>query len=242
MVAWKISYESNQKADLIIRMSTLFIVATPIGNLEDITLRALRVLKEVDLILAEDTRVTQKLLRHYEIKKSILRYDEHVAERMHARVADELEQGKSVALVSDAGTPGISDPGSRLVAYIHERTPNVSIVPIPGPSAVTTALSAAGVSANVFTFLGYPPHKKGRKTFFESVRDMAVRPVVLYESPHRLQKTFTSITEAMGEGVKLIVAKELTKMYEEIWHGTAKEAMDYFQKEKGKGEFVVIVL
>lgn len=223
-------------------MSTLFIVATPIGNLEDITLRALRVLKEVDLALAEDTRVAQKLFRHYEIKKPVLRYDEYVAGRMHTRVVSELEKGKSVALVSDAGTPGISDPGSRLVAYVREHAPEVSVVPIPGPSAVTTALSAAGVSANVFTFLGYPPHKKGRKTFFESVRDITVRPVALYESPHRLQKTFVGIAQTMGKEATLIVAKELTKIYEEIWSGAVKEAMDYFQKEKGKGEFVIIVL
>ena len=223
-------------------MPTLFIVATPIGNLEDITLRALRILKEVDLILAEDTRVTQKLLRQYEIKKPVLRYDEHVAERTHARVVSELEKGKSIALVSDAGTPGISDPGVRLAAYVQEHAPEVSIVPIPGPSAITTALSVAGISANEFTFLGYPPHKKGRKTFFESVRNIEIRPVVLYESPHRLQKTFAGIAEAMGEDTKLVVAKELTKMYEEIWHGSLKEAAAYFQKEKGKGEFVIILL
>ena len=223
-------------------MSTLFIVATPIGNLEDITLRALRILKEVDLVLAEDTRVTKKLFRHYEIKKPLQRYDEHVAERMHIRITEQLREGKSIALVSDAGTPGISDPGSRLVAYVREHAPEVSIVPIPGPSALIAALSVAGVSTNEFTFLGYPPHKKGRKTFFESVRDIVVRPVVLYESPHRLQKTLAGITEAMGEDAKLVVAKELTKIHEEIWRGTAKEATNYFQKEKGKGEFVILVI
>lgn len=222
-------------------MSSLFIIATPIGNLEDITLRALRVLKEADLLLAEDTRITQRLLLHYEIKKPTLRYDEHVAERMHERIVNELGRGKSIALVSDAGTPGISDPGARLVVYVREHAPEVSVVPIPGPSALLAALSVAGISADQFTFLGYPPHKKGRKTFFEQVRDVVVRPIVLYESPHRLQKTFMGIAEAMGENAKLIVAKELTKIYEEIWHGTAKEAMDYFQKEKGKGEFVVII-
>lgn len=223
-------------------ISALFIIATPIGNLEDITLRALRVLKEVDLVLAEDTRVTQKLLRHYEIKKPVLRYDEHVAERMHTRVVAELEKGKSITLLSDAGTPGISDPGSRLVAYVRDHAPEVSIVPIPGPSALTTALSVAGVPADSFTFLGYPPHKKGRKTFFGSVRDVVIRPVVLYESPHRLQKTFTAISEAMCADAKVVVAKELTKIYEEIWHGTVADAAKYFSKEKGKGEFVLIVL
>jgi len=228
--------------DIIIAMSTLFIIATPIGNLEDITFRALRVLKEVDTIYAEDTRVTQKLLRHYEIKKPVQRYDEHVAQRMHARIAEDLEQGKSIALVSDAGTPGISDPGARLVAYIREHVPEVSIVPIPGPSALVTAWSVAGVSADSFTFLGYPPHKKGRKTFFGSVRDIGIRPVVLYESPHRLQKTFAGILETMGEDATLVVAKELTKIYEEIWRGSVVDAAKYFSKEKGKGEFVIIII
>ncbi|OGZ43178.1 MAG: 16S rRNA (cytidine(1402)-2'-O)-methyltransferase [Candidatus Ryanbacteria bacterium RIFCSPHIGHO2_02_FULL_45_17b] len=223
-------------------MATLFIIATPIGNLEDITLRALRVLKEVDLVLAEDTRVTQKLLRRYEIKKPVERYDEHIAEHIHARIAEDLRQGKSIALVSDAGTPGISDPGARLVAYVREHVPDVSLVPIPGPSALITALSVAGVSADSFTFLGYPPHKKGRKTFFQNVRDIKVRPVVVYESPHRLQKTFTGVAETIGEDTNLIVVKELTKIYEEIWHGSVKEATSYFQKEKGKGEFVVIIV
>lgn len=220
----------------------LFIIATPIGNLEDITLRALRILKEVDAIYAEDTRVTQKLLRHYKIKKPVLRYDEHVAECAHARIVENLQQGKSIALVSDAGTPGISDPGARLVAYTQEHAPEVSIIPIPGPSALTTALSVAGVSADSFTFLGYPPHKKGRKTFFENVRDIKVRPVVIYESPHRLQKTFTAISETMGVDAKLVVIKELTKIYEEQWHGTVTGASDYFSKEKSKGEFVLVVL
>lgn len=223
-------------------MSTLFIVATPIGNLEDITLRSLRVLKEVDAIYTEDTRVTRRLFQRYEIIKPLKRYDEHVAERMHERIVGELREGKSIALVSDAGTPGISDPGSRLVAYVREQVPEVSIVPIPGTSALITALSVAGIFANTFTFLGYPPHKKGRKTFFKNMRDITVRPVVLYESPHRLQKTFAGIAEVMGDDAAIIVAKELTKIYEEIWRGSVTDAAKYFSKEKGKGEFVVIVL
>lgn len=222
--------------------NSLFVIATPIGNLEDITLRALRVLKEVGFVLAEDTRVTQKLLRHYEIKKPILRYDEHTAERMHARIAGELEQGKSIAMVTDAGTPSISDPGARLVAYVREHAPEVSIVPVPGPSALTTALSVAGVSANSFTFLGYPPHKKGRKTFFKGMRDIIVRPVVLYESPHRLRRTLEGIAEVLGNDTSLVIAKELTKIYEELWHGTCAQAIVYFVGKKGKGEFVLIII
>lgn len=220
---------------------TLFIVATPIGNLEDITLRAVKILKEVDAICAEDTRVTQKLLRHYEIRKQILRYDEHVADRVHKRIADGLRQGKSIALVTDAGTPGISDPGSRLVEYVREYAPEVSVVPLPGPSALIAALSVAGLPAHQFTFLGYPPHKKGRKTFFAEMRRMTVRPVVFYESPHRLQKTLGDLTAVLGGDSSLAIAKELSKIHEEVWRGTVTEAALYFTKEKGKGEFVLII-
>ena len=221
--------------------SILYIVATPIGNLEDITLRALRVLGEVDVILAEDTRVTKKLLQHYDIKKQLLRYDEHTAAHMHPRVAQLLSEGAHIAVVSDAGTPGVSDPGSRLVRYVREQAPDTRIVPIPGPSALITALSASGLSADAFTFMGYPPHKKGRKTFFEEMRGVAVRPVVMYESPHRLQKTLKEISEIM-EGVSIVVGKELTKIYEELWRGTCAEALLYFEGKKAKGEFVVIIL
>lgn len=220
----------------------LYVVATPIGNLEDITLRALRVLKEVDAIFAEDTRVTKKLLQKYAIQKQVLRYDEHSAERVHAVIAGFLSEGKNIALVSDAGTPSISDPGARLVRYIKTQIPEVSIIPIPGPSALIAVLSVSGIAADSFTFLGYPPHKKGRKTFFEQMRDIVVRPVVIYESPHRLQKTFQEISQVMGRNVSLVVGKELTKLYEEIWHGTCAKALLYFQGKKAKGEFVIIIL
>ncbi|MCP6719851.1 MAG: 16S rRNA (cytidine(1402)-2'-O)-methyltransferase [Patescibacteria group bacterium] len=222
-------------------MGILYVVATPIGNLKDITLRALEILKQVDLILAEDTRVTKKLLNQYDVKKPLKRYDEHIAERVHGEVGDRLRKGERVALVSDAGTPGISDPGSRLVRFIQEELPDAKIIPIPGPSALVTALSVSGVNADRFTFLGYPPHKKGRQTFFKKLEIIEVRPIVLYESPHRLEKTLASISEVFGEGYEIIVARELTKLHEEIFRGSMLETQSHFQGEKKKGEFVIII-
>ncbi|PJE64635.1 MAG: 16S rRNA (cytidine(1402)-2'-O)-methyltransferase [Candidatus Ryanbacteria bacterium CG10_big_fil_rev_8_21_14_0_10_43_42] len=219
----------------------LYIVATPIGNLEDITLRALRILKEADNVYAEDTRVTKKLLAHYDIKTFVKRYDEHVADRMHNAIGQVLKEGQTIALVSDAGTPGISDPGARLVAYLHNHMPDVVVVPIPGPSALVTALSIAGVSGDQFTFLGYPPHKKGRKTFFEKIPIIETRPVVLYESPHRVERTLAALSENLGNGHHIVIARELTKMYEDIYRGTIERAQVYITGERKKGEFVIIV-
>ncbi|MDP2704420.1 MAG: 16S rRNA (cytidine(1402)-2'-O)-methyltransferase [bacterium] len=223
-------------------MSTLFVVATPIGNLKDITLRAIETLKEVDLILAEDTRVTKKLLFHYDIRVPLKSYHEHSDQKMLDFVAQTMRQGKNVAMVTDAGTPAISDPGARLVAYMRNALPEVKITPIPGPSALISALSVAGISADSFTFLGYPPHKKGRQTFFKNLEKIEVRPIVLYESPHRLEKTFEALAEVFGENRDVIVAKELTKLHEEIWRGTIEEAKKYFTGLKSKGEFTLILL
>ena len=222
-------------------MGILYIVGTPIGNLKDITLRALEILKEVDLILAEDTRVTKKLLAHFGIKKPVERYDEYAKEKVYAAVADLLKRGQNIALVTDAGTPAISDPGSKLVNFIQNELPEVKIIPIPGSSALTTALSVSGLNADKFTFLGYPPHKKGRQTFFKKLKDVEIKPIVIYESPHRLQKTLTGLAEILGENYEIVVAKELTKIHEEIWHGSIVEAKKYFEGQKGKGEFVIIV-
>jgi 16S rRNA (cytidine1402-2'-O)-methyltransferase len=221
-------------------MGNLYIVATPIGNLKDITLRAIETLKSVDLILAEDTRVTKRLLDHYEIKKPVWRYDEYVRENSYVKIKNLIAKGSNIALVTDAGTPAIADPGSKLVSFIQKELPGVKIIPIPGPSALITALSAAGVNADQFTFLGYPPHKKGRQTFFRELKEMKVRPIIFYESPHRAEKTFKALEENFGDA-EIIVARELTKIYEEVWHGTAKAASAYFQGEKKKGEFVIII-
>jgi 16S rRNA (cytidine1402-2'-O)-methyltransferase len=219
----------------------LYVVGTPIGNLKDITERGKETLQSVNLILAEDTRVTAKLLNHLGIKKPMWRYDEYAKSDLYERILEFLGAGKEIALVTDAGTPNIADPGSKLIDFIRDRTPEVKIIPIPGPSAIITALSAAGMNADRFTFAGYPPHKKGRQTFFKTIKEIEMRPVILYESPHRLQKTFSDMEHVCGGGHPITVAKELTKMHEEIWKGTFEEAKKHFQKEKGKGEFVIII-
>jgi len=223
-------------------MGTLYIVGTPIGNLKDITLRALEILKGVDLILAEDTRVTKKLLSYYGISKPLKRYDENVGRAIYSEVRERLQKGQNIVLVTDAGTPSISDPGSRLVAFIRQELPDVKIVPIPGPSALTAALSVAGVNADQFTFFGYPPHKKGRQKFFKELKDTEIRPIVLYESPHRIVKTLDNLAEVFGQNYKIVVCRELTKVYEEIFMGTVENALEHFRGERQRGEFVLIIL
>ena len=222
-------------------MSALYVVGTPIGNLKDITLRALEVLKSADVIFAEDTRVTKKLLSHYDIQKPVKRYDEHVGGAIYSEVKERLEKGESIALVTDAGTPGISDPGSRLVEFVRKEVPTTKVVPIPGPSALIATLSASGLNADQFTFLGYPPRKKGRKTFFENLKNIKTKPIVLYESPHRLQRTLSGIKDVFGDEREIIVAKELTKIYEEVFNGSALKALEHFVGEKKLGEFVIII-
>jgi len=219
---------------------TLSIVATPIGNLEDITLRAIRTLKEVDYILCEDTRVTGKLLKHYEIDTKMKRYDAHASERVHEEVLRDLEDGKHIALVSDAGTPGVSDPGVLLVTRAREA--GVCIDAIPGPSAVTAAFSIAGVVGNQFSFLGFAPQKKGRKTFFAELTEVEI-PVIFFESTHRIMKTLESLVSNLSKDREVIVAREITKMHEEVVRGSAQEVLAYFEEHKDhqRGEFVVIV-
>jgi 16S rRNA (cytidine1402-2'-O)-methyltransferase len=220
---------------------TLSIVATPIGNLKDITLRALEVLKLADTILAEDTREAKKLCNHYGIGGRVERCDAHAGGPAFRRVKELLADARSVALVTDAGTPGISDPGMRLVEFIRIELPECQIVAVPGPSAVTAALSVSGVAADQFTFLGFPPHRKGRQTFFDDLLLARTRPFVLYESPHRLQKTLSDIARVFGADSRIVVVKELTKIYEEVWSGTLAGAVERFVGPKGKGEFVLIL-
>jgi len=222
-------------------MGILYIVATPIGNLKDITLRALETLKSVDLILAEDTRVTKKLLISYSIKKPISRYDERTDYAKCKKIAERLTKGEKIALVTDAGTPGISDPGWRLVQIISIEAPEIDIVPIPGPSSVITALSVSGISGREFSFLGYPPHKKGRNIFFKKLALIEIRPIIFFESSHRIKKAFESMAEFFGETYRIMIFRELTKIYEEIWCGTLEEAKKHFIGEKTKGEFVIII-
>ena len=228
------------------QLGKLYIVATPIGNLEDITLRALRTLKEVDLILCEDTRVTRKILDRYNIKKPLLSYHHHSKLSRVDKIVEHLENGRDLALVSDAGTPGISDPGNELVGHVtcnmkHETQEGcVEIIPIPGPSAITALASVAGINMSRFVFMGYPPHKKGREKFFRRVAEMEY-PVIYFESPHRLLKNL-ELLEKFKPDAKLIVGRELTKMFEEIVRGEIEEVHKYFKKNEKKirGEFVII--
>lgn len=224
-------------------MATLYIIGTPIGNLEDITLRALRVLKEVDLILCEDTRVTARLLSKYEITTPKMSYHAQSKLSKVDKILELLEEGKNLALVSDAGTPCISDPGVLLVEQVRERFGDaVSIVPIPGPSALITALSAAGLSVSEFTFLGFLPHKKGRETLFKEIAD-STRVMAFYESTHRIEKALESLEKFCGADRKIVVARELTKIYEEFVRGSVADVRAHFEQnpDRVRGEFVVIV-
>ncbi|MDO8557355.1 MAG: 16S rRNA (cytidine(1402)-2'-O)-methyltransferase [Candidatus Jorgensenbacteria bacterium] len=223
-------------------MGTLYIVATPIGNLGDISIRAIETLKSVNVILAEDTRVTKKLLDRYEIKKPILRCDEYANASFFESVKERLVHGENIAFVSDAGTPGISDPGSKLVKFLREQDIKILIVPIPGASAITSILSVSGISAGEFTFLGYAPHKKGRETFFKKTKEIEARPVVFYESPFRARKALESLSVVYGKEHAIVVGRELTKIHEDIFSGTLESALLHFKGEKEKGEFVIVIL
>ncbi len=223
-------------------MGTLSIVGTPIGNLGDITLRALETLKQADTIACEDTRVTSKLLAKYDIQKPLLIFHAQSGRAAYERVLAQLAEGKRVALVTDAGTPGISDPGTALVATVRNRLPDVRIEAIPGPSALAAALSIAGVPTDAFVFLGFLPHKKGRQTLFKEIA-AEERTVVFYESPHRIEKALASLEEVLPAEKQVTVARELTKLHESLVQGSASEVAAYFAKKQGevRGEFVVIV-
>src|SRR3989344_3447266 len=223
-------------------MGKLSIVATPIGNLEDISLRALRTLKECDVIYAEDTRVIAKLLARYEIKKPLQRLDAVTEIKKAGEIVARLEAGEHVVFVSDAGTPGISDPGARLVACVREHVKHsvfdmVHIEAIPGPSALTAVLSIAGLDATGFTFLGFLPHKKGRQTALKKLTESEI-PVVLYESPHRILKLLKEL-EALDIS-RVTIARELTKIHEEVVSGTPAELLAHFATHPDtiRGEFV----
>ena len=270
-------------------MGILYIVATPIGNLKDITARALEVLKEVDLVVCEDTRETIKLLNHFEIKKPLVSYFQHSQLSKIEYIAGELAAGKKVALVTDAGTPGISDPGGKLISLLVDKFISfknlktyseaelknlLTIIPIPGPNAAIAALSVSGFPADRFVFMGFPPHKKGRNKFFDEVAQTKYT-VVFYESPHRILKTLkelslrarlrlsaaaqslptgqagnpeenrgiaTAPAAPRNDARQLVVCRELTKMFESIYRGTAEEILKKLLEDKNnqKGEFVVI--
>ena len=227
-------------------MPKFYVVATPIGNMGDITLRAIETLKSVDLILCEDTRETHKILEKYGINKPTMSYHAQSKLAKVDKIFELLSEGKNLALVSDAGTPTISDPGAMLVSKIKEKfskgdSSDVIVVPIPGPSAVIAALSASGLPTHEFTFLGFLPHKKGRETLFKEISE-SERTMVFYESPHRILKTLESLIKFCPKK-KVCIARELTKIYEEFKTGTPAEVLEYLIKnpDKVRGEFTVIV-
>ena len=227
-------------------LGTLYVVATPIGNLEDISQRALRIFKEVDYILCEDTRTTRKLLDHYDIKTSTISYHQHSGTGKIDQLVRYLAEGKNLALVSDAGTPGISDPGATLIAMVRQEFKDeAKIAGLPGASAVITALSISGWPVDRFYFLGFLPNKKGRQTMIKEILK-ADYPVVVYESKHRILKLMEELDAFSGAAkikLNLMLGRELTKMFESCYFGTPAELAQQLKNDSdmGKGEFVVLI-
>lgn len=231
---------------IVMNTGILYIVATPIGNLKDITFRAVETLQAVDLIVCEDTRTSRKLLEHYEIKIPTMSFYQNIRKGGSTKpvpkldlIMTELKNGKNVALITDAGTPGISDPGNQLVASAVEN--DIAVVPIPGTSAIGAMISVAGIDLTQFVFLGFPPHKKGRETFFKKVVALEI-PVMYFESPYRVIKNL-ELLKTLAPEKRIIIGRELTKIFEEIVRGSVEEVLEYFQnnQDKIKGEFAIIV-
>lgn len=230
--------------------SKFYVVATPIGNLDDFSFRAVEILKSVDFILAEDTRVSKKLLKYFEINiesNQIFSYNSFSSQEKNNKIIEELKNGKNIALISDAGTPTISDPGFKIISEIQEKLQKknrkeVEIISIPGPCALISALSVSGISSAQFVFYGFFPRKKGRKTLIEEIKN-SQKTSIFYESPHRLLKTLQLFSENLTENRKIFIARELTKLYEEKIFGSPQEVLEFFEKNssKVKGEFVIIV-
>jgi 16S rRNA (cytidine1402-2'-O)-methyltransferase len=231
------SVQTELNDDTGLQKGSLYIISTPIGNLQDITLRALETLKQVDFIAAEDTRHSQKLLNHYHISKSLIRFHEHNKKRQTPQIIRHLIAGKAVGLISDAGTPAISDPGFFLIreAIKYE----IPIIAIPGVTALIPALILSGLPLHRFAFEGFPPQKKGRKSYFENLKQES-RTVIFYESPHRLLKTLSEIKNSLGDR-RAAVARELTKKFEEILRGSVSDLIQEFEKTPAKGEIVIVV-
>ncbi len=218
----------------------LYVTATPIGNLSDVSERMVETLKKVDFILCEDTRVTGKLCHHFEIETPLISYHHHSGKKKIAQIMKKLKEGKDLALVTDSGTPGIADPAGKLIREIVESGMEVSVSPVPGPSAVTAAAGISGFYMNKFTFLGFPPKKKKRRKFFEEALSYD-HPVIFYESPHRIIKTIKEICE-MDDKKKIVVCREMTKMHERIYRGDLSSVLKKLESEKHtKGEFTVVI-
>jgi len=219
-------------------MAKLILVPTPIGNLEDITLRAIRILQETDLIFAEDTRTTNRLMKHLEISKPAIPFHAHNEHRSLAQTIDRIKANEMCVLVSDAGTPAISDPGFLLVRECLKE--GIEIECLPGPAALIPAVVASGFPCDKFVFEGFLPHKKGRQTRWKMLAEEE-RTIVLYESPHRLVKCLKQIAEFLGEDRRVCVAREITKIYEEFQRGTAVEVAAHYEAHPPKGEIVVVI-
>lgn len=218
---------------------TLYIVGTPIGNLEDMTFRSVRILQSVDMIAAEDTRHTGKLLQHFQIKTPQMSYHEHNRNSRIPEILEYLKYGKAIALVSDAGMPGISDPGYELIKACVDA--EIDVVPIPSATAAITALSASGLPTNRFVFDGFLPAKsQQRREYLESLL-IETRTLVFYESPHRLRETLQDFADILGSDRQIVIARELTKLYEEFWRGTIEEAIAHYQQKEPQGEYTLLV-
>ncbi len=222
----------------LIEMGTLYLVPTPVGNLEDITYRALRILKEADLILAEDTRTSGNLLKHFEIRNAMLSYHKFNEHQTVSRVVERLQAGETVAVISDAGTPGISDPGF-LVAREAIRA-GVEVITLPGATAFVPALVSSGLPCDKFCFEGFLPQKKGRQTRLETL-STEPRTIIFYESPHRIIRTLTQFAEFFGADRPVSVCREISKVHEESVRGTMQEVLQHFTENEPRGEFVIIV-
>jgi 16S rRNA (cytidine1402-2'-O)-methyltransferase len=233
-----ISYLAMRTSSFNSAMGTLYVVSTPIGNLEDITLRALRILREVDLIAAEDTRRTGLLLKHFDIQASLTSYFEGNELRKREFILAKLKEGKKVALVSDAGTPGISDPGFRLIQLAIEN--QLPIIPIPGTSAVITALSISGLPTDAFLFKGFLPHKSKKRRDLLKELENTRETIIFYESPHRISETLRDILEILGDR-QTVLTRELTKVYEEIIRGKVSEILSQVGDRTLKGEITLVV-
>lgn len=222
----------------------LYIIATPIGNLEDITYRAVRTLREVDLIACEDTRHSKILLDKYQIKKPLVSFHQHSQITKIDYLINQLKSGKNIALITDAGTPGISDPGGVLISEAVKQLISLTVIPIPGPSAITTLLSVAGFPTDSFLFLGFLPKKKGRQTLLKNLLKVSVmklyEAIVFYESPHRIVQTLKELQLSVGN-YEVVIGRELTKQFEEIYRGRIGEAITYFSGKAPKGEFTVVL-
>lgn len=218
---------------------TLYIIATPIGNLGDISARTIQTLEQVDLILCEDTRVTKRILDKYSIETKTLSYHQHSKINKVNQIRDLLKQEKDIALVSDAGTPGISDPGNKLIAQILEQLPDTQIIPIPGPNAAIAALSISGFPTDSFNFYGFLPHKKGKETILKEIIQNK-KTSVFYESTHRIIKTLDKL-EQLGLDKNIVVCRELTKKFETTYRGKIDEVIQQLKNDSIKGEFTIVI-